>query len=86
VALSPEVTGRIVFVHPRLEVGEVIDREDVLFKIEDSDYRAALLEAQASMSQHENTILRLQKQYASIEKGLRPSNETGPWPGPNWIE
>jgi len=64
VAVSPEVSGRIVYTHPRLETGEVIGGNEVLFRIDDSDYRAAYQEAQAAVGQLENAILRLKKQSA----------------------
>lgn len=34
VALSPEVSGRVVAVHPRLEEGEVIEAGDLLFRLD----------------------------------------------------
>jgi RND family efflux transporter MFP subunit len=64
VAVSPEVSGRVVYTHPRLEAGEVIAAGDVLFRIDPSDYRAAFLEAQASVGQLENALSRLKKQSA----------------------
>ena len=71
VPISPEVSGRIVAVHPRLEAGEVIDKGELLFRVDDSDYRASLLEAAASVEQIENSILRLEKQYALDRERLK---------------
>ena len=64
VSISPEVSGRIVVIHPRLEVGETVMKGDVLFRIDPRDYRAAQEEAQATEQQLKNTILRLEKQSA----------------------
>ena len=63
VNLAPEVSGSIVHVHPRLEVGEVIPRGETLFKIDDRNYRATLAEARAAVAQMKASIQRLEKQY-----------------------
>jgi len=63
VSISPEVSGRIVAIHPRLEVGETVTKGEILFRIDPRDYRAALSEAQATTAQLKNTIIRLKKQY-----------------------
>ena len=64
VSISPEVSGRVVYVHPRLEVGGIIPRGHTLIKIDSRAYAAAQKEADAALHQLENTILRLEKQYA----------------------
>lgn len=64
VAISPEVSGRIVRVHPRLEMGEIIAKGETLFEIDDHNYRAALMEARAAVAQMKTTVQRLEKQYA----------------------
>jgi multidrug efflux pump subunit AcrA (membrane-fusion protein) len=38
VSIASEVAGKIVAIHPRLEIGEVISKGDVLFKIDPKDY------------------------------------------------
>ena len=63
VAISPEVSGTIVAVHPRLEIGEIIPRGETLFKIDDRTYRTTLEEARATVTQLEAAVQRLQKQY-----------------------
>lgn len=62
VALSPEVAGRIVAIHPRLESGEQVKRGEVLFKIDPANYRTAVLEAEAAVAQGRVSIARLEKQ------------------------
>ena len=64
VSISPEVSGRVVDVHPRLESGEIIPRGATLFKIDSRIYAATLQEANASLQQLKNTVLRLEKQFA----------------------
>jgi len=63
VAISPEVSGTVLDVHPRLESGEVISKGDLIFKIDTRDYEAALKEVAATVKQLENSVLSLQKQY-----------------------
>jgi len=63
VAISPEVSGRIVHIHPRLETGEVIPKGETLFKIDDRNYKAALDEVRALVSQMKTSVTRLEKQY-----------------------
>jgi RND family efflux transporter MFP subunit len=38
VSIAPEVPGKIVKIHPRLEVGEIIPKGELLFKIDPKDY------------------------------------------------
>ncbi len=71
VTISPEVSGRIVMIHPQLEAGEIIPQGEVLFRIDDRDYRADHSEASASVQQWRNTILRLRKQAAIDRERLK---------------
>jgi len=63
VSISPEVAGRVVSIHPRLEPGEVINQGDLLFAVDSSNYKAACDEAAASVAQLQNTIKRLTTRY-----------------------
>ncbi len=64
VSVAPEVAGRVVAVHPRLEVGEIIPAGEVLFTIDQRDYAAQTQDAAAKVEQLEASIERLRKQYA----------------------
>ncbi len=64
VAISPEVSGRVVYVHPNLEVGGIIPHGQTLLKVDSRVYVATHREAVAALHQLENTVLRLEKQYA----------------------
>jgi multidrug efflux system membrane fusion protein len=64
VPLSPEVSGTIVAIHPRLVAGGIIPMGETLFRIDTRDYDAAVKEARAAEAQWENTIKRLEKQFA----------------------
>jgi len=60
--ISPEVSGRVVEIHPGLEPGEIIPEDAVLFRIDDTNTRAALLQARAAVQQTIKQIRRLQEQ------------------------
>jgi multidrug efflux system membrane fusion protein len=64
VPLSPEVSGTIVAIHPRLVAGGIIPMGETLFRIDTRDYDAAVKEARAAEAQWENVIKRLEKQFA----------------------
>lgn len=70
VRLSSEVSGRVMAVHPRWLVGEIIPEGEVLFQIDPRDYEAALAESEALVSQWENTGVRLQKEWALEKRRL----------------
>lgn len=71
VSIAPEISGTVIDIHPRLEAGEVISRGDVIFKIDPRDYQASLQEASATVTQLENSILSLQKQYEIDQERLK---------------
>ena len=50
VTLSPEVSGRIVEVHPNLMVGGLIKAGEVAFKIDERAYRLAVAQQQANVA------------------------------------
>lgn len=62
VRLATEVAGRVVYVHPRLEVGEQIARDEVLLRLDTRDYEAAVAQGKASLQAYRDTIARLEKQ------------------------
>jgi RND family efflux transporter MFP subunit len=64
VHIAAEISGRVEQVHPRLEVGEIIAAGDLLFAVDDRDYRAAVDEARAGAAQLQSSISRLRKQQA----------------------
>jgi len=73
ITISPEVTGRVMHIHPRLEVGEIIQASEVLFQIDERNYAAAVKELNAMVAQGENSIHRLKTQYAIDKKRLKTS-------------
>lgn len=65
VTLSVEVPGRVVDIHPRLEVGEVVKKDELLLKINPVDYQNGLDKAKASVAQMESGLVALRQQFAS---------------------
>jgi RND family efflux transporter MFP subunit len=71
VPLAPEVPGTIVSIHPRLEMGEIISEGDLLFRIDQRDYLAAVAQARAQVAQISKTIERLNGEYAIERSRLK---------------
>jgi multidrug efflux pump subunit AcrA (membrane-fusion protein) len=62
VRIAPEVMGRVTDVHPRLEPGEIIEPDALLFRIDSTKHLAARDEARAQRLMREATIQRLKTQ------------------------
>lgn len=76
VVIAPEVTGKIVAIHKRLETGEIIPAGEILFKIDPRNYQGNVANTRATVKQLENTILRLKKQYEIDRKRLKTLKRT----------
>jgi RND family efflux transporter MFP subunit len=50
IELSPQVSGRVVWVNPALASGGTFRKGEVLFRLDDADYRAAIDRARAELS------------------------------------
>jgi RND family efflux transporter MFP subunit len=62
VAISPEISGRVINIHPRLEQGEIINKGELLFAIEAIEYNAARKQAEAAVEQLLTNISIMEKQ------------------------
>ncbi len=62
VTIAPEVSGRIIHVHPRLDQGEILAKDSILFTIDPSDYQTARDGARAEVERLQNTIQLFRKQ------------------------
>ena len=51
VSMEPEVAGRVVWVHPELAAGAVFDAGEVLARIDPTDFRLAVRQAEAALAQ-----------------------------------
>jgi multidrug efflux pump subunit AcrA (membrane-fusion protein) len=71
VAIAPEVQGRIVEVHPLLEVGQIVPAGEILFRIDPRNYQAQLLNAEAAVAQLTNSVKRLNTQFRIDKERLK---------------
>jgi RND family efflux transporter MFP subunit len=71
VDIAPEISGKIIDINPRLETGEIITKGDLIFKIDERDYRAAFEEASATVRKLENSLLSLEKTYETERERLK---------------
>ncbi|MCL4218907.1 MAG: biotin/lipoyl-binding protein, partial [Candidatus Hydrogenedentes bacterium] len=70
VMIAPEVPGRVVEIHPRLELGEIIPANETLLRIDPRTYEAAVAQAEANLDQLGSTIDRLKAEYARDRERL----------------
>lgn len=69
-ALTPQVSGRITYVSEKFRVGETIDTEHLLVKIDPTDYEAALAGEEANLTVAERTF---------AEEEIRAEQAAGDW-------
>ena len=62
VDISPEVSGCVASVHPRLETGETIAKGEVLFAIDPPTYQAALRDAQAELERNNHVLEKMRRE------------------------
>ncbi len=76
VSIAPEVSGKIVKIHQRLEEGEVISKGEVIFQIDSRDYEAAYIEAKATATQMKSSLDRMKRQYEIDKERLKTIERT----------
>lgn len=76
VTITPEVSGRIVEKHPRLEIGEVIPEGETLFVIDKRQYQALVEEARANIKMLEANAQTLRIKQASDRERLKTLERT----------
>lgn len=65
IELSPQVSGRVVWVNPALASGGTFRRGEVLFRVDDADYRASIDRAEADLASRQ-ADLRVEQAEADI--------------------
>ncbi|MGB1258920.1 MAG: efflux RND transporter periplasmic adaptor subunit [Akkermansiaceae bacterium] len=55
-SVTPQVSGRIIEVSPQFRVGKMIKQNDLLARIDDTDFQAALATQQANLSLQKRTL------------------------------
>ena len=83
ISVIPQVSGEVVYTAPGLDVGGFFEKGSVLFRIEDTDYRLALEQAQSSKANTEYELAKMKGQ-AEIARSewdkINKGNETPPNP------
>lgn len=67
IELSPQVSGRVVWVNPALATGGTFRRGEVLFRLDDADYRAAIDRAAADLAARQ-ADLQVERAEADISR------------------
>ena len=72
VTLVPQVSGRIVYVAPTMNVGGFFEKNSILFEIEETDYKLALERAMSARAkaEYELATIESQAQIARSEWGI----------------
>lgn len=76
IALTPKVAGEVVYVHPDLEVGNVIPEGELLYRIDQRDYLAAKKQAMAQVDRLELTIKLLKRQFEQAQTRMETARRT----------
>ncbi len=71
VAVTPKVAGKVVYLHPDLEVGKVIEEGELLYRIDQRDYLAAQAQGRAQIERLELLVQGLKQQYESDKNRLQ---------------
>ncbi len=71
VTLGAEVSGRITYVSPSFREGGMVREGEVLFRIDDSDYRNRVRSAQADVAAQEVVVLQAQEEMAIAARELQ---------------
>lgn len=66
-----EVSGKVVYRHPGLEKGRVLDAETVLLKIDPLDYELRLAQAEADVSSSQAQLAKLAQEEQNLKTTLK---------------
>jgi len=76
IALTPKVAGEVVYVHPDLELGNVIPDGELLYRIDQRDYLAAKKQAVAQVERLEVMIKLLKRQFEQSKVRMETARRT----------
>ncbi len=68
--IVPEVSGKIISMHPNINVGGVIPEGETIFQIDPRPYEARVAEARAQVLQREQSITRLGIEETELKRQL----------------
>jgi len=69
-AIAPKVAGEVIEVHPQLEAGGLVRKDEVLFRIDPVDYEARAVQAEAQTAQLESALALLNEKSAQDRNRL----------------
>ncbi len=72
--LSTEVSGKVIFVDPRFEVGGSFKADEIIVRIDDTNYRAAVAQAESALA---DARLSLKQEGARSEQAARDWKRIG---------
>lgn len=72
--LISEVTGAITEVSPKLEVGSILEKDEIILRVNDADYRTLLANGESSLADAE---LALAQEEARAEQSIRDWKKLG---------
>jgi multidrug efflux system membrane fusion protein len=75
VNIVPEVTGRLVHVHPKLLPGNHIGKGELLFEVDSRSYEARVRQVEADIARLETELKRHAQEKASLERRLALAKE-----------
>lgn len=70
VRIAPEVSGRVVSIHPNLIAGGIVPAGEPLFEIDDLPYKALVADAEGTVAQLEAAVSRLQEEWKNEQARL----------------
>ncbi|MBW2216490.1 MAG: efflux RND transporter periplasmic adaptor subunit, partial [Deltaproteobacteria bacterium] len=74
VNIAPEISGKIIKVHPRLEAGEIIKKGETLFEIDSKDYVTAVEAGRKRLKVLKRTRELAQKEYKRANLLFKENN------------
>ncbi|MCP4158613.1 MAG: efflux RND transporter periplasmic adaptor subunit [Deltaproteobacteria bacterium] len=74
VDISPEVSGKVAYIHPNLEMGGIIKMGEVLFKIDPEDYKNSVDVNQKRFKTLKRTLELSKKEYLRTKELFEKSN------------
>jgi len=78
--LVPEVGGKIVYVSPNFIEGGIIKKGETLLRIEDADFKVAVIRAESGVAQAEQVLVREQAEGAIARKDYEELGRGDPSP------
>jgi multidrug efflux system membrane fusion protein len=70
-----EISGKVVFVHPQLKMGNILPKDTIVIRIEDLDYQLALKQAKADLAVSKANLKEMELNLKDIKVDLQFAQE-----------